>query len=196
MEEKEINAEESLFIIRNMIHKTKQHYSDNSFYFILWGWLTFVAALTHYLLMPYYEAASALAWTLMPLGAIVSVIYSFKQSKTQIVKTQLEEHIGYLWMGLGLALLVVVAGTIVLQSNGLMPIFILLYAIGTFTTGRFIRFVPLIAGGVICFVLSLCSFFMGAREQLLLVALAILLSYLIPGHILKLKYKTLQHEGA
>lgn len=196
MEEKEINAEESLKIIHHMIQKTKEHYSDNSFYFILWGWLTFIAALGHYLLLPFYGAASSLVWTLMPLGAIISILYGRKQSQGQNVKTQLEEHIAYLWTSLGLALLVIVISTVLLKSNSLMPVFILLYAIGTFTTGCFIQFKPLVYGGLMCFILSAIAFFVGAREQLLLVALAILISYLIPGHSLKSRYNKLKHEGA
>lgn len=77
-----------------------------------------------------------------------------------------------------------------------MPVFILLYALGTFITGRFIQFKPLIIGGAACFVISLFSFLLDGSEQLLMVALAILFSYLIPGHMLKSHYKTNGHEGA
>lgn len=196
MEEKSISTEESLAIIQDMIRKTRAHYSDNSFYFIFWGWLTFVASLSHYLLLPHFHAAASLSWLLMPLGAIVTGLYGRKQEKRRMAKTQLEEHIGVLWMALGLALLVLVGGTIILRNNSLMPLFILLYAIGTFITGKFIQFKPLVLGGAACFAISLVSFLFEGREQLLMVALAILLSYLIPGHMLKNHYKTIGNEGA
>lgn len=77
-----------------------------------------------------------------------------------------------------------------------MPVFILLYALGTFITGRFIQFKPLMLGGGSCFAISLVSFLLDGPEQLLMVALAILFSYLIPGHMLKNHQKTMGNEGA
>lgn len=185
MEEKTIQPEESLAIIQEMVQKTKQHYGNNSFYFILWGWLTFVAALSHYLLLPVYFELSALVWLLMPFGAIVSLLYSRRQSRTQMVKTHLENYIGYLWMALGMAMVVLCISTVILQTGALLPSFILLYAVGTFATGCFIQFKPLMFGGSLCFLISAVSFFSESREQLLFVALAVLISYLIPGHALK-----------
>lgn len=196
MEEKNINPAESLAIIQEMVEKTKQHYSDDSFYFILWGWLTFAAALSHYLLLPIVHEASALVWLLMPLGGIISMVYGRKQSREQKVKTHLETHIGYLWKALGLGMLVLVLSTVLKQNGTLLPVFILLYAIGTFTTGCLIEFKPLIIGGTVCFALSLLSFFLKENEQLLMIAMAVLISYLIPGHALKIKFKNRMNEGA
>ncbi len=190
MEEKTIQPEESLAIIQEMVQKTKQHYGDNSFYFILWGWLTFVAAMAHYLLLPVYSEKSAIVWLLMPLGAIISLLYSRRQTNTQLVKTHLETYIGSLWMALGMAMVVLCISTVILQTGALLPSFILLYAVGTFATGRFIQFKPLMIGGALCFIISAFSYFSEPREQLLFVALAVLLSYLIPGYALK--YRSIQ----
>ena len=190
MEEKNIiNPEESLAIIQEMVLKTKSHYSDNSFYFILWGWLTFIASLAHYFLIPFYGASSSLVWLLMPIGGVISVVYGTKKSKGVKVRTHLETYIANLWTALGLGLIVLVTGTVLLKSGFLLPIFILLYAIGTFTTGSMIQFKPLIIGGIVCFAISLFSFFLSDKNQLLMIALAVLVSYLIPGHSLKNRFK-------
>ncbi len=196
MKEQHISPSESLTIIQEMVEKTKQHYSDDSFYFILWGWLTFTAAIAHYVLLPIYHSTAALVWLLMPLGGIISMVHGFKQSRQQKVKTYLETYIGIVWKTLGLAMLVVVLTTVFLQSGQLLPVFILLYAIGTFITGCFIQFKPLIYGGALCFVISLASFFQHEHTQLLLIALAVLVSYLIPGHALRNKFKNRVNEGA
>jgi uncharacterized membrane protein len=63
--------------------------------------------------------------------------------------------------------------------------YILLYAIGTLVTGNLIRFKPLIIGGLINFVLAVVSIRFGYDNQLLVGALAILISYIIPGHLLR-----------
>ena len=69
------------------------------------------------------------------------------------------------------------------------PIFVLLYGIGTFATGRIIKFTPLIIGGALCFVLAVVSAYQSFSNQLIIIALAILVSYIIPGHLLYNKYQ-------
>ncbi|HRB68199.1 MAG TPA: hypothetical protein PLO32_10445, partial [Chitinophagales bacterium] len=63
-----------------------------------------------------------------------------------------------------------------------------IYAIGTFVTGRIIQFKPLIIGGLICFGLSVLINFIDGAEQLLVLALSVVVSYLIPGFILRNEY--------
>ena len=67
--------------------------------------------------------------------------------------------------------------------------YILLYAIGTFVTGKLIRFRPLVIGGVINFVLASVSVRFSYDYQLLIGSLAILVSYIIPGHLLRMRYQ-------
>ena len=67
--------------------------------------------------------------------------------------------------------------------------YILLYAIGTFVTGKLIKFKPLIIGGSINFVLAIVCSRLPFDYQLLLGAAAILISYIIPGHLLRKQYQ-------
>ncbi len=49
---------------------------------------------------------------------------------------------------------------------------------------NFLRFTPLIAGGVINWLLAITSVYVTFDYQLLLAAAAIITSYIIPGHLL------------
>lgn len=51
MSESKFSPDESLQLIRSMIEKTKQGISDNSIYFLIWGWAAFLACLGQYFLM-------------------------------------------------------------------------------------------------------------------------------------------------
>ena len=68
-------------------------------------------------------------------------------------------------------------------------IFMLMYAIGCFTTGRILKFAPLVWGAFASWVLVIVSTFSNYDYNILLLAAAILLSYIIPGHLLRKKYK-------
>ena len=188
MEEKEINLIESLSIIQSMVNKTQRQFSDDSFYYIMWGWLVLAASITHFTLMWLKIEQAPMVWLLMPVGVIVSMIYGAKQSKKEKVKTYVNTYMGYLWGAMGMAMIVVLAMGFRLEDKT-YPMLILIYGIGTFVSGGLLSFRPLIIGGVICFVLSVSSFFVVFQYQLVFIAIAMLVSYIIPGHLLKAKFK-------
>jgi hypothetical protein len=82
MENKELNEMEALEIIEQMINRTKQQISDNGFYWILWGWLVFISAITDYTLLVFFDHPNhALVWgILMPLGGVITAIASKKEA--------------------------------------------------------------------------------------------------------------------
>ena len=188
MEEKSIDANESLLIIQNMISKTQRRYSDDSFYFLMWGWLVFVSSLAHFCLMQLDIEQAPMVWLLMPLGGIVTVIYSVKQSKKETIKTYVDTYMNYLWIAMGLAMVFVLSMSFKLGINT-YPVLLLIYGIGTFVSGGLISFKPLIIGGIVCFMLSATAFFVSFEIQLLFIAASMLASYIIPGHLLKAKFK-------
>ncbi len=188
MEEKELNINESLSIINSMINRAQNNLSDNSFYFIFWGWLVFSSALIHYCLLQLEVEKAYCVWLLMPLGGIVSFIYGARKKKKEKVKTYLGTYMTYLWGSLGISLLLVL---FMMEKIGVTPVYsflLIIYGIGTFVSGGMLRFKPLINGGLICFLLSVVSVFVDFDIQLLLIAAAILVSYIIPGHLLKAKF--------
>ena len=188
----DLSPEERLALIKTMINKTKDSVADGSFYFLLWVWLVFGCCLSAFILkvfmqFPYHY----MVWCLMPVGGIVSWIYGANQSKTLRVKSFVDEALDYLWIALGLAFFVLI---IINMINGqswqtAFTYYILLYAIGTFVSGSLLRFKPLVIGGLINFVLAAVCSKLSYDYQLLIGALAILISYIIPGHLLRIKYK-------
>ena len=68
------------------------------------------------------------------------------------------------------------------------PIIIVLYGIGTFVSGGALKFMPLKAGGIVCWILAVIAIRVDFEYQLLLIAAAVLIAYLIPGYLLKQKY--------
>lgn len=188
MEEREININESLSIIHNMVNKTQRQFSDDSFYYIMWGWLVFAASVAHFMLLQMNVQQAPIVWLLMPVGGIVSMIYGAKQSKKEKIKTYVGTYMGYLWGAMGMAMLVVLGMAFKIGIDVTYPILILIYGIGTFVSGGLLSFRPLIIGGIVCFVLSVLSFFVAFQYQLLFIASAMLVSYIVPGHLLKAKF--------
>jgi hypothetical protein len=68
------------------------------------------------------------------------------------------------------------------------PIYILFYGVGTYVSGNLIQFKPLITGGLVCIILAAITPYLYYDLQILMAAIAIIFSYIIPGHLLRLHY--------
>ncbi len=65
------------------------------------------------------------------------------------------------------------------------PIYILIYAVACFFMGTILQFSFLKWAGLSCLLIMIGSVFTDYQYQLLMMALAVLIAYIIPGHILK-----------
>jgi hypothetical protein len=93
----------------------------------------------------------------------------------------------YLWNGFLISILIVlIVGAIThLSWQVINPLVIVFYALGTFVSGGILKFKPLIIGGILAWVISIIAFLIHSEVQLLLMAAAIVVSYLVPGYMLK-----------
>jgi hypothetical protein len=185
-----LTPEESLQVIRTMIENAKTTVADNSFYFLLWGWLVFIGAIGQYTLKVFVRTdRNPLVWLILFIGVIVSAIYS-RKGRSKPVRTYVDEGLWNIWSAVGIAQGLIVF--IFFRRNDwehCYTIFILTYSIGCYLTGRLLRFRPLVWGAVLCWVLSIVTTFVGYETNILLLAAAILGSYIIPGYLLRANYK-------
>lgn len=189
--EETLSPQLSLQIISQMIEKTKDNLRHNSFYFLLWGWLVFVAAAAQFILLQFELASpkdSSIVWNLMWAGVIGSIIYSIKKQRKKYVRSYIEETMRYFGISLGIlyASIAFIFGRYELWQFA-FPVYILLYAVASFFMGSVMRFRLLQWGGITCLPLMIVSVYVGFQWQLLLLALAVLIGYIIPGHLLHKK---------
>jgi len=191
MEEvKEFSPADSLKLITSMIQQTRESVVDNSFYFLFWGWLSFVACVGQFVLAEIVQYShSYYVWFLMPLGVIVTGIYQFKVERHRPVKTILSDSIGHLWSGIGLLFIAIFFINMKIGWEFSFVQYILLWALGTFITGRIMKFPPLVWGGLSNFIIAYFAADHTMVYQSLFAGAALLLSYIIPGHMLKAQFK-------
>jgi hypothetical protein len=60
-----------------------------------------------------------------------------------------------------------------------------MYVLGIFVSGGVISFRPLIYGGIVAWVAAIVAYFQTYEVQLLFTTLVVVVSYIIPGHLLK-----------
>jgi hypothetical protein len=171
-----------------MIATSKNNLKDNSFFYLLWGWLVLVASLSHFTLILLEVKYAFLPWpVLMFSGGIVSAIAGYRIGKRSKVVSHVDKMIMYLWWGF----LVVIFIILFISAMGKISwttsnaLIITMYGLGTFVSGGVLKFKPLIIGGVASWVIALAAYFVPQQFVLLLVALSIIIAYLIPGYMLK-----------
>lgn len=174
-----------------MIDKTKQGMSDKSIYYLVWGWITFIACTAQFILKHIYNYEKHyMVWWLVVVGIVFSVYYSIRDGKTAKVKTYIDDSMKYLWIGMGISYFVL---SMILSKFGwdkiVFPFFIMLYGLGTFVSGSFIKFRPLIIGGTIASGLAIAAAYTDYDYQMLVASVAILLSYIIPAYMLRYKMR-------
>lgn len=188
MKQESMSTDESWNVIHSMIHQAKQQFSDDSFNYLLWGWLVFIASLGHYILAMEGVEQPHMMWMLMPLGGVISFIYNYRNSKKERVKTYLEEYNKYVLIAFLVSLFIILLNMGKLQLST-YPMLMMIYGIWLFTSGGGLRFKPLIYGGIANWILAVLALYCTFDTQLLLLALAVLLGYIIPGHMLSAHYK-------
>jgi uncharacterized protein with PQ loop repeat len=189
-----ITHEESLAIIESMINKAKNQFSDDGFMYLLWGWVILFCSVAQYILksilhVTWFEAVWMLTW----LAFLVQLIYIYRTKRRLRVRTYADELVGYVWVVF--VIMLVLGGTVL--SKKLEPsqfyianiLILVLYGMPTFLSGIILKFKPLVWGGTICWVLSLIACFVPADFIVLLIAIAVISAWIVPGYVLQNKYK-------
>lgn len=184
------NAEESLRLIDRMIKTAQEQVEDSSFYYLIWGWAVLIAAVFNYCMLQMQSPQAFLGWAvLMPLTALITIIYSIKNKKHQPkIKSYVNDLIGYVLTSFIVSLAVVLFHIPLLRIYA-YPMIMLTYGSWLFISGGALRFKPLIAGGIMNWVLGVIAFYVSFEMQLLLLSAAVLVGYIIPGHLLRNKFK-------
>lgn len=189
MQQENFSPQDSLKVIQSMLEKSKQDMRGNDVYFLMWGWLTFIACTAQFLLKHVFSYPHHYAvWLLTILGVILSILISVKQRKEKKVRTYIDESMSFLWIGMGISFFVLTAiFTKLGWGYPVFPFFIMLYGLGTFVSGCLLRFRPFIAGGIAAWLMAIATVFMEYDYQILMTGLSILVSYIIPAYMLRSK---------
>ena len=185
--QQDFTPQQSLLLIQSMIQKTKANLSENRFYFLLWGWCIFAAILVQFVLKVWLAYKyHYIVWLVTFVALFITIWHNKKDSKKARAVTYVGESMGNLWMGVGISFFIL--SFIISAGIGWLhawPFMILMYGLGTFISGKILQFKPLVVGGILNWCIAGVTVFVPYDYQLLLAALAIALSYLIPAYLIK-----------
>jgi hypothetical protein len=199
MENKTLQAQESIEIISRMIESRKSNWNDNGHILRFWGWLILFASIGHFTLfqLEFYKIFW-MTWFITIPGAIYSLVYFARLKKKHGKSGFLDKLSGFLWWVFAVNAFILGFGFTYTFGHLGTGIILIILGFAAALEGRIMRFKPMIICG---FLTNLLGFFTltwmilyyneivtSNSFIILLVGLGITLTNLIPGYILKREF--------
>ena len=195
MNEENFDPKESLLLIESMINRAKDKFAEDGSMYLLWGWVVFVCSLTQFVLMHFFKYPyHYIVWFASWIIVIYQLVYIRKKIKRRRVRTYTGYILGYVWLTFVIVIFLL-AFLIGRLTEGdyyihISPILLTIYGIPIFLSGIILRFKPLVVGGIGCWILSIAAMLIDNYDyQFLLIPLAMIIAWIIPGYLLRAKYK-------
>lgn len=186
----ELENQQQLDLIAQTIKMAQRRFYNDSPYYILWGSAVFVASIAQYVLLLSAPAYNAIPWAVcIPLALILQFAMIRRQKKSETIKTHIETLLNTMWMAFGITLFILLSFSAKLGSNT-YPVVLCLYAITTFISGTVFKINAFLVGAIACWVFAILGFFVDFQYQLLLLAAGVLLAFIVPGIILRMREKS------
>ena len=199
-QEKKLTEQESLLIIQQMIQTAKQEQKDDGKGWILWGWLLFTASLLTFINLKTQWFSNYFFWNLFGIASLLLLLYSMVKGlffkKADKVKTYTAELFQKLNIGFFISLMLI----IVAINRGVSPVLgfsllLGLYGFWILVYGAALNFKPSIIGAYITWACAFAGLFVETFDWIMVLhATAVLLGYIIPGHLANIEFNKMQRQ--
>lgn len=186
MDQKKFSEKEALGVIEEMVNSSRYKLKDEAGYFLLWGWMVFAAAIIHFILLLFGVSNGWIVWpVLMGLAFVMYGIMIRKKKSKKSSVTYIDRMNRYLWIGfLGPLLITLLIGG-VYGWPAAYPFFMAIYGWSAIVSGGLLKFAPLVWGGLASYILGVTTIFVPDMYILIMLAIAVLFGFIIPGHALR-----------
>ncbi len=183
---------QQLQLIDSMINKARNRFYENGHLYLLWGWTILVCSLGSYLFEYVFNIPNSwMIWIITWLVLVYQIFYITKRKKKRRFVTYTGDLIKYVWMVFAIVTILML---VVVQKNTTSPhqtdaVFLVLYGLPTFLSGKILKFQPLVIGAFSCWLLVIVSLFIPIQYHMLLIAVAVIAAWIIPGYLLSNRFK-------
>lgn len=219
MAEQPFSEQQSLQLIAEMIQKAKKTFHERGTSSILWGSVVAFCGLLSFAQMQWRFYIGFDVWLLTLAAFIPQAWITVKERRERNVLTHDQAAMNNVWIVYGISIfaLVFYFNIVPAVTDGLLlaegrqvfeksqqssieipfkyfiassgSLLLMLYAIPTLITGLTHRFKPMIVGAIICYLFFVLSLFTDTRLDMLFNGLAAICNWLIPGLILRHRYR-------
>lgn len=203
---KDFNEQDSLKVINEMIIRARGNFQQgagNSL--ILWGYVIAAISLLCFVLPMIFSIGYSVNWLwVLTLPVFIgNMLYERSKARKAMVITHLDKIVGAIWLAMavmsslfvGFVFLVAISLSSNLPFLFITPMMMVFSGASLYVTARVYRFKPYVYGALVFWlgaVICICHFvfFRGLDLQFVILSLAMLFGFVLPGHILNKKAKS------
>lgn len=192
-EEKELSGEERLQLINRMIHEGKNYYNESGLVPLIGGFSVVLCSLLAYFSVKSFHIPFS-PFLLLILIYPLQVYFSLKQEKKKAAKTFTDEAIDHVWAGFYLTIIIVAVTSIFINTG--YYVFSLCLFLGGLTsliTALIVKVRLLIFLSLLTLLIASVSLRFQNENIYLLLALASITVWIIPGFMMNAYQKKSQH---
>jgi len=180
MKTSNLNPEKSIDLINQVIEEAKNRFEENGYAFILWGATVAICCFTQYYMISINMGNySWYPYLIMPLLTVYTIFYYGKKERYK--KNHLHLVSSRLWLFTGINIMVTGFAFAPYLKNYLSFVILLLLGVATAVAGSFIKSRILLICGLTLNLAAYLTFFVPWKEHPLLMGIASLVAFLIPG---------------
>jgi hypothetical protein len=189
--EQQMTGHKSLEIIQQMINQAKTNISDNGIGWLLWGTMIFLASLSTYFFIYTNTENIYWGWNIFGLFTIVALGYDIFKPKQKKVRTYVDDLLRLVDIGFTISLFTVIfAINVAVSANSGFGFFLMIFAFMMLIKGGAVQSKPLIIGAAVNWAGAIAMFLnKDFKYDMLIMAGAVLIGYIIPGLLLWMKYR-------
>lgn len=190
----EIEAKEEIRVIKEMLEKTRRSTADSGTVFLVWGALLILGILGQYALA-FAEMYSWiwLNWILFPgIGVVFSYVYWARREKEAGIKTYASMAAGYLGIGCGVAFVFVglIFPAFNVYSWGVIALLVtVVWGTYLFAAGGLLDWALLKWCGAVSWAVACGMVFIEEHYRALAFIPLILIGFILPGFIMRSRYR-------
>ena len=189
--DQKLSSEKSLEIIQQMITQAKTNITDNGLSWLLWGTMLFMASLSTFIFINIGSDNLFLGWNIFGAITIVLLVYDVVRPKRKKVKTYVDDLMLMVDIGFFVSIFIIILSiNISVSPNEGFGFMLMAFGFLMLVKGGAIKSKALMIGAVVNWVGAVAIFINKEfRYDMLIMAAAVLIGYIIPGIILWVEHK-------
>lgn len=191
--DQQLTNEKSMDIIHQMINQAKNNYSENGLSWLLWGIMLFITSVCTYIFIDIGSSNLFLAWNIFGGISVILLIYhSITKPAKKPVRTYIDDILKLVDIGFVTCMAVLIFA---INYNAVTPrigfaFFLMIFAFLMLVRGGAIKSKSLVVGAVVNWAGTIAIFMVKEfKYAMLIMAVAVLIGYIIPGLLLRAEYK-------
>lgn len=193
--DQQLTNQKSLEIIQQMITQAKSNITDNGLGWLLWGTMIILASLSTWFFIQTGSGNIFLGWNVFGIFTIVMLTWDIFKPKQKKVRTYVDDLLRLVDIGFTICLFTVIFSiNVAVTANAGFGFFLMIFAFLMLIKGGAIKSRSLMIGAAVNWIGAIAMFINKEfKYDMLIMAGAVLIGYIIPGLLLWLQYRKLNN---